>query len=65
MTAGLFHGGRAGHWGERTSNLDWCEENYVVTPYVAEWWNTVSNAGYVVLALYGLYYQAFGWRMER
>ena len=25
-----------GFWGEPTSTLDWCEENYVVTKYVAE-----------------------------
>ena len=25
-----------GVWGEPTSTLDWCEENYVVTRYVAE-----------------------------
>ena len=25
-----------GVWGEPTSTLDWCEENYVVTKYVAE-----------------------------
>ncbi|XP_059172732.1 alkaline ceramidase 3-like [Physella acuta] len=32
-----------GYWGKQTSTLDWCEENYVVNYYVAEFWNTLSN----------------------
>lgn len=29
-------GDRAGYWGPPTSTLDWCEENYVVSNYIAE-----------------------------
>lgn len=27
---------RQGYWGRPTSTLDWCEENYVVSFYIAE-----------------------------
>lgn len=27
---------REGYWGRTTSTLDWCEENYAVTWYIAE-----------------------------
>ncbi|AGO14054.1 AaceriAGR199Wp [[Ashbya] aceris (nom. inval.)] len=45
----------SGYWGPPTATIDWCEENYVVSYYVAEWANTVSNAWFVALALYQLY----------
>lgn len=52
---------RDGVWGEPTSTLDWCEENYVVTPYIAEFWNTVSNVVMIVPPLLnGLYYWRIG-----
>lgn len=44
-----------GYWGEVTSTIDWCEENYVVSPYVAEWSNTMTNGLFVVAALYLTY----------
>ncbi|XP_076807573.1 alkaline ceramidase 3-like isoform X4 [Clavelina lepadiformis] len=42
---------KSGIWGEPTSTLDWCEENYIVTPYIAEFWNTVSNLVMIIPSL--------------
>lgn len=35
------------------ATVDWCEENYVVTPYVAEFWNTTSSMWMCVLGAWG------------
>ncbi|RXK41635.1 dihydroceramidase [Tremella mesenterica] len=39
--------------GKHTSTIDWCELNYSVTPYVAEFVNTLTNLPTVLLGLYG------------
>ncbi len=44
----------AGFWGPPTSSVDWCEANYRVTPYVAEFWNTLSSLAMVVAGVAGL-----------
>jgi dihydroceramidase len=47
----------SGFWtsmGEAAS-IDWCEPNYVLTQYVAEWWNTISSLPMAALGLYGLW----------
>ncbi|KAL4779747.1 ceramidase [Aspergillus varians] len=41
-------------WGPQTSYLNFCEEDYVVTRYVAEFFNTVSSFIYCAFGLYGL-----------
>lgn len=41
-----------GFWGPPTSTIDWCEENYVVSPYIAEALNTVTNSVFILLALF-------------
>lgn len=46
----------SGYFGRVTSTMDWCEENYAVLPYMAEFWNTVSNLSMIVPPLVGAYY---------
>ncbi|ORX60632.1 alkaline phytoceramidase [Hesseltinella vesiculosa] len=41
------------YWGPVTSTLDWCEENYTHSPYIAEYVNTTTNL--MFLSLFGIY----------
>ena len=41
--------------GVPTSGVDWCERNYRVSYYVAEWYNTITNLLFVLLGTYGFY----------
>ncbi|KAM3429256.1 hypothetical protein MY4824_008343 [Beauveria thailandica] len=41
-------------WGEATSYLNFCEEDYVVTRYIAEFINTLSSLAFVAYGVYGL-----------
>ena len=43
-----------GFWGIPTASIDWCEQNYAVTPFVAEFWNTLSSLAMVTAGLVGL-----------
>ncbi|KAH8656848.1 ceramidase [Ilyonectria robusta] len=42
-------------WGAQTSYLNFCEQDYVVTKYIAEFINTLSSLVYVVYGFYGLF----------
>lgn len=48
-----------GYWSPSTSSIDWCERNYVVTQYIAEFWNCISSFSMcilgVILFIRGLY----------
>ncbi|KAL4909516.1 hypothetical protein BDW74DRAFT_187591 [Aspergillus multicolor] len=41
-------------WGPQTSYLNFCEEDYVITRYVAEFINTLSSLIYCTFGLYGI-----------
>lgn len=44
-----------GYWRPITATIDWCEPNYVLSPYVAEFFNTLSNLPFILFGLYSLY----------
>jgi len=46
--------GHVSFWGKPTASLDWCEVNYAYSPYVAEFWNTISSLWLLALAIFGL-----------
>eukprot|EP01065_Artemidia_motanka_P051813 TRINITY_DN9196_c0_g1_i1.p1 TRINITY_DN9196_c0_g1~~TRINITY_DN9196_c0_g1_i1.p1 ORF type:complete len:334 (+),score=50.10 TRINITY_DN9196_c0_g1_i1:119-1120(+) len=51
-TAAAPRSGGERMWGPNDADFDWCEPDYAV-PYVAELWNTWTNAFYLVPAVFG------------
>lgn len=45
----------APYWGTPTASVDWCEKNYEVCHFIAEFWNTVTSSFIAVLGLVGMY----------
>ena len=41
---------RQGYWSPISSSIDWCERNYVLSNYIAEFWNCLSSLSMCVLA---------------
>ncbi|GJJ71100.1 dihydroceramidase [Entomortierella parvispora] len=46
---------KVGYWSPNTASIDWCENNYVVTPYIAEFWNSTSSMAILILASMGYF----------
>ncbi|KAJ3106862.1 Alkaline ceramidase 3 [Phlyctochytrium bullatum] len=53
MGFNLTPAGNDGYWGPITASLDWCEENYIHSHYVAEFFNTITNFWYHIFAILG------------
>ena len=49
-------------WLGGPASIDWCEPNYIVNPYVAEFWNFVSSLIMAAIPAYGLWWM---WRQQR
>ncbi|KAI5293657.1 hypothetical protein KEM55_006992, partial [Ascosphaera atra] len=45
------------YWGEATSHMNFCENDYEVTPYVGEFINTITSFAYVFFGAYPLFRQ--------
>jgi dihydroceramidase len=50
------------YWGRPTSSVDWCEINYEYTPYIAEYFNTLSSFAMAILGLAGIYLHSWAER---
>ncbi|KAK3394006.1 ceramidase [Podospora didyma] len=46
---------RDGFWGDQTSTLNWCEEDYNISYYCAEVVNTFTNLVFIYLGLKGMH----------
>jgi dihydroceramidase len=44
-----------GYWGTPTSSVDWCENNYQLTPWIAELANTLSSLVIFAVGAWGIY----------
>jgi dihydroceramidase len=53
----------------QSSSIDWCEQNYVYSNYIVEFWNTITNIFVIILGFSGLYlsstYEAYNLYNDR
>uniref|UniRef100_A0A6S8DIS1 Alkaline ceramidase n=1 Tax=Aplanochytrium stocchinoi TaxID=215587 RepID=A0A6S8DIS1_9STRA len=42
------------YWGKATG-INWCERDYEHSEYIAEFWNTITNVGFIIVGVYGLF----------
>lgn len=42
------------YWGPANSHINFCEEDYIVTSYIAEFINTLTNVTYLIYAYHGI-----------
>ncbi|CAM9601738.1 unnamed protein product [Ectocarpus sp. 12 AP-2014] len=52
-----------GYWGPVTATIDWCEENYAWSYFIAEFWNTASISYLSVSSLAIFLAGVYGWFM--
>ncbi|KAF2766883.1 alkaline phytoceramidase [Teratosphaeria nubilosa] len=42
------------YWGSPTSNVNFCEADYVITHYIAEFFNTLTSLAYIAYGIHGI-----------
>eukprot|EP00823_Brevimastigomonas_motovehiculus_P009463 TRINITY_DN912_c0_g1_i1.p1 TRINITY_DN912_c0_g1~~TRINITY_DN912_c0_g1_i1.p1 ORF type:complete len:305 (-),score=60.06 TRINITY_DN912_c0_g1_i1:295-1209(-) len=47
-------GNKEGFWGTVDASMDWCEANYIVTNYIAEFWNSLSSIPLILMGILGV-----------
>jgi len=40
------------YWGEADTSISFCEDKYVVSEYISEWYNTWSALSYIIVGMY-------------
>ena len=45
---------KTGYWGNHSATIDWCESNYEMNYYFAEFWNSISSLIMVILPIIGI-----------
>ena len=54
---------QSGYWSPQTSQMNFCEEDYIITLYIAEFFNTISNVAYLYWAVVTLPCSSSPWKI--